>query len=85
MKRGVPDRGDILHVGLDPVLGRERRGKPFVLVLFTVSLPGAGSLTQGVVPCHQVRTLDYEERNIVESLPAEVVEDVLARVRTLLD
>ena len=114
MKRGVPDRGDILHIDLDPVKGREQQGKRFVLVLtpavfnrfglmlacpvtqggafarehgFAVSLSGAGSRTQGVALCHQVRTLDYRERNAdwVESLPADFVEDVLARVRTLLD
>ena len=47
LKRGIPERGDIL----------------------------------------QVRTLDYRERRAawVETLPAEIVEEVLARVRTLLD
>ena len=114
MKRGIPDRGDILHIDLDPVKGREQRGKRFVLVLtlaafnrfglmlacpvtqggefarehgFAVPLSGAGSRTQGVVLCHQVRTLDYRERgaNWIESLPGEILEEVLARVRTLLD
>jgi mRNA-degrading endonuclease toxin of MazEF toxin-antitoxin module len=39
-----------------------------------------------VVLCHQARTLDYKERNgqFQETLPADVVEEVLARVRTLL-
>jgi hypothetical protein len=47
LKRGIPERGDIL----------------------------------------QVRTLDYRERRAawVETLPTEIVEEVLARVRTLLD
>jgi mRNA interferase ChpB len=114
VKRGIPDRGDILHIDLDPTKGREQRGKRFVLVLspaafnrfglalvcpvtqggefarehgFAVSLSGAGTRTQGVVLCHQVRTLDYKERNAkgVEALQEEIVEDVLARVRTLLD
>jgi len=54
---------------------------------FAVSLAGTGMKTQGVVLCHRVRTLDYRERRArwVESVPAEVVEEVLARVRTLLD
>jgi len=54
---------------------------------FAVSLSGAGTRTLGVALCHQVRTLDYRERRAVwvESLPPEIVEDVLARVRTLLD
>jgi len=114
LKRGVPDRGDILRIDLDPVKGREPQGKRPVLVLtpavfnrfgvvlvcpvtqgggfarehgFAVPLSGSGSRTQGVALCHQVRTLDYRERNAdwVEPLPAEIVEEVLARVRALLD
>jgi hypothetical protein len=36
---------------------------------------------------HQVHTLDYKERNgkWIETLPEEVVDEVLARVQTLLD
>ena len=54
---------------------------------FAVSLSGAGTRTMGVALCHQVRILDYRERRAgwVESLPEEIVEEVLARVRTLLD
>ena len=33
MKRGVPERGDILHLNLNPVLGKEQRGERYVLVL----------------------------------------------------
>jgi mRNA interferase ChpB len=114
LKKGVPERGDILSIGLDPVKSREQQGKRPVLVLtplafnqlglvlvcpvttgggftrrhgFAVPLGGAGARAQGVALCHQVRTLDYRERRAewVETLPAEVVEDALARVRTLLD
>lgn len=114
MKRGAPERGDVLHIDLDPVKGREQRGKRFVLVLspwefnrfglavvcpvtqggefarehgFAVSLSGAGCRTQGVVLCHQVRTLDYKERRAlwVETLSPEILEEVLARVGTLLE
>lgn len=54
---------------------------------FAVSLTGSGTRTQGVVLCHQARTLDYRERGAVwvESLPEPIVEDVLARLRTLLE
>jgi mRNA-degrading endonuclease toxin of MazEF toxin-antitoxin module len=40
-----------------------------------------------VVLCHQSRTIDFHERAavLVESLPDEIVDEVLARVRTLLD
>ena len=33
MKRGIPDRGDILHLNLDPTLGKEQQGQRYVLVL----------------------------------------------------
>lgn len=114
MKRGVPERGDVLHLSLDPTLGREQQGSRHVLVLtvfgynnlglalvapitqgggfarehgFAVSLSGAGAKTQGIVLCHQVRMLDYKARNAksVETLPDYIVDDVLARVRALLD
>jgi mRNA interferase ChpB len=104
LKRGIPERGDILHID----------SKRFVLVLspsdfnrfgliltcpvtqggefarehgFAVSLSAAGTRIQGVVLCHQARTVDFKERNgkWVEAVPDEVVEEVLARVRTLLD
>ena len=114
MRKGAPDRGDVLLIDLDPTRGREQQGRRYVLVLtlaefnrlglalvapitqgggfarehgFAVSLMGTGAKTQGVVLCHQVRMLDFLERGArtVERLPAALVDDVLARVRTLLD
>ena len=114
MRRGIPDRGDILHLDLDPTLGREQQGQRYVLVLtlfefnrfglalvapitqggqfarengFTVSLMGAGVKISGVILCNQVRMLDFKERGgkLVEAAPDIIVEEVLARVRTLLD
>jgi mRNA interferase ChpB len=114
LKRGIPDRGDILHIDLEPVRGREQRGKRYILVLsisdfnrfglvlacpitqggefarehgFAVSLSAAGTAAQGAVLCHQLRVLDFKERGarFVEALEAGVVEEVLARSRTLLD
>jgi mRNA interferase ChpB len=54
---------------------------------FAVSLAGAGTNTQGVVLCNQVRTLDYKERGarVVEQVPESIVNEVIARVQTLLD
>jgi mRNA interferase ChpB len=54
---------------------------------FAVSLSGAGTKTQGVVLCHQARTIDYKicAGRWVETLPVDLVEEVLGRVRTLLD
>lgn len=114
MKRNIPDRGDILHLNLDPALGKEQQGHRYVLVLtiadfncyglamvapiiqggqfarengFTVSMMSAGTITQGVVLCNQVRMLDYKQRGgkIVEAVPEYIIGDVLARVRALLD
>lgn len=114
MKQGVPDRGDILHLDLDPTFGREQQGQRYVLVLtvaefnrfglalvapvtqggqfarengFTVSMMGVGGKTQGVVLCNQVRMLDFKQRGgkIIETAPVMIIEDVLARVRALLD
>ncbi len=100
MKRGIPERGDILHLDLDldPALGKEQQGQRYVLVLtlsdfnrfglalvapvtqggqfarengFTVSMMGAGTNTQGVVLCNQVRMLDFKKRNakVIEAAP----------------
>lgn len=114
MKHGIPDRGDILRLSLDPALGQEQQGQRYVLVLtlaafnqfglalaapitqgghfarehgFAVPLAGTGAQTQGVVLCHQVRMLDYRVRNarVIESVPEYFVDEVLARVKTLLD
>jgi mRNA-degrading endonuclease toxin of MazEF toxin-antitoxin module len=114
MRHGIPDRGDILHLNLDPTLGREQQGQRYVLVLtlfefnrfglalvapvtqggqfarengFTVSLMGAGGKTHGVILCNQVRMLDFKERGgkLAEAAPVIIVEEVLARVSTLLD
>ncbi|MCK0715643.1 type II toxin-antitoxin system PemK/MazF family toxin [Chromohalobacter sarecensis] len=53
---------------------------------FTVSLADAGTTTTGVVLCSQVRTLDIEARQgrRLESIPREVMDDVLAKLATLV-
>lgn len=53
---------------------------------FTVSLADAGATTTGVVLCSQVRTLDIEARQgrRLESIPREVMDDVLAKLATLV-
>lgn len=107
-------RGDVYHVDLDPIQGREQAGKRYVLILspesfnrygtplicpitmggnsarmagYAVSLTGLGTISQGVVLCNQPRTMDLFARNarFVERLPMAVVEEVLAKVQTLLD
>jgi mRNA interferase ChpB len=54
---------------------------------FTVSLMACGTETQGVVLCHQPRTVDYRARGaqFKEKAPVEVVDEVIARVRAVLD
>lgn len=53
---------------------------------FAVSLMGLGLTTTGVVRCDQPRALDMQARSgrKLERVPAEVVEEVLARLETLL-
>ncbi|EKT4468184.1 type II toxin-antitoxin system ChpB family toxin [Pseudomonas putida] len=54
---------------------------------FAVTLSGAGTQTQGVILCNQLRAVDLEARNAkrIESAPGVVIEDALARVQTLFD
>lgn len=54
---------------------------------WAVPLMGSGTETQGVVLCNQVRTVDYKVRQaqFAESAPETLVEEVIARVQTLLE
>lgn len=54
---------------------------------FAVTLQGAGTQTQGVVLVNAVRTLDLEGRGAkkIEAAPAEVVEEALMRLQTMID
>jgi len=53
---------------------------------FTVSLDGAGTKTMGVIRCDQPRTIDMKARNgkRLERIPDAVVNEVLARLETIL-
>ena len=108
------NRGDIFHVDLDPIKGREQAGSRFVLIVsplefnqlgtplvcpitqggnfarhagFAVSLSGAGTRTGGVILCNQARVLDLQARQarFIEKAPNFIVEEVLARLGTLID
>jgi mRNA interferase ChpB len=110
----IPGRGEIWHVNLNPVAGKEQRGLRPVRVVsdkefnrsglmlicpvtqggsqarfagFAVSLMNTGTETQGVVMCNQPRTIDYAARaaRFVEGVPDYVIDDVLARLQTLLE
>ncbi|HBV0869503.1 TPA: type II toxin-antitoxin system PemK/MazF family toxin [Klebsiella pneumoniae] len=54
---------------------------------FTVSLMGAGTQTTGVVRCDQPRALDIGSRRgrKLESVPAAVIDEVMAKLATILE
>ena len=53
---------------------------------FAVSLEGAGTRTRGVIRCDQPRALDVRARmgRHVDAVPGRIMDDVLARLATLL-
>ncbi|MCG8157171.1 type II toxin-antitoxin system PemK/MazF family toxin [Brenneria goodwinii] len=53
---------------------------------FAVSLDGAGTKTTGVVRCDQPKTIDMGARNgrRLERIPDSIVNEVLARLGTIL-
>jgi mRNA-degrading endonuclease toxin of MazEF toxin-antitoxin module len=54
---------------------------------FAVSLAGAGTNIQGVILCNQPRILDIAARGgrFAEKVPDTIVDEVLAKLQTLLD
>ena len=54
---------------------------------FAVSLEEAGTRTTGVIRCDQPRTLDLGARKgkRLESVPESIMNDVLARLATILE
>jgi mRNA-degrading endonuclease toxin of MazEF toxin-antitoxin module len=54
---------------------------------FVVSLATAGTRTIGVIRCDRPRPIDLAARNArrLESVPAEIVNDVLARIAALFE
>jgi mRNA interferase ChpB len=54
---------------------------------FAVPLSGSGTETQGVILVNMIRMMDLEARGArkVERAPAEVVEDALARLQSILE
>lgn len=53
---------------------------------FAVSLSGCGTRTTGVVRCDQPRALDLQARSgrCLEHVPATVMEEVLAKLATII-
>lgn len=54
---------------------------------FAVSLVGSGTQTTGVIRCDQPRALDLQARDArkLESVPAMIVDEVLAKLATILE
>ena len=54
---------------------------------FAVSLMGAGTTTTGVVRCDQPRALDLVARKgrKLESVPAAILDEVMAKLATILE
>ena len=54
---------------------------------FAVSLEGAGTRTAGVIRCDQPRALELSARKgtLLETVPEHIIDDVLARVATILE
>ncbi len=54
---------------------------------FAVSLEGAGTRTTGVIRCDQPRALDLGARKgkRLETVPEHIMDDVLARLATILE
>jgi mRNA-degrading endonuclease toxin of MazEF toxin-antitoxin module len=54
---------------------------------FAVPLPGVGTRTTGVIRCDQPRTLDLRARKArrLESIPASIMDEVLARLAPLFE
>jgi mRNA-degrading endonuclease toxin of MazEF toxin-antitoxin module len=54
---------------------------------FAVSLTGAGTKTTGVIPCDQPRALDLSARHgrKLENVPDPIMDEVLAKVATILE
>jgi mRNA interferase ChpB len=54
---------------------------------FVVSLSGAGTATQGVVLCNQPRVLDLQARKarFIEKVPDFIMDEVLAKLATLIE
>ncbi len=53
---------------------------------FAVSLIGSGTKTTGIIRCDQPRAIDLASRQArkLESVPKEIVDEILAKIATIL-
>lgn len=93
---GHEQRGTRPVLLVSPTVFNQRSGTPVILPIttggrfarssgFAVSLDNAGTKTQGVIRCDQPRSLDLKSIGAkkLEQVPAAVIDEVLARIRTL--
>lgn len=83
----IVTRRDFNHGGTALVCPITRGGSYARSRGFAVSLTGAGTSVEGVILCNQPRILDLTARGgrFVEKAPEHIVEEVLAKLQTLLD
>lgn len=83
----VVSRASFNRIGVALVCPITQGGNFARLAGWTVPLAAGGTATQGVVLCHQARTMDLKARKArrIESAPDAIVDEVLARLQTLLD
>ena len=96
--KGHEQQGERRVLIVSPGSFNRLMGTPFVVPIttggnfarvqgFTVSLTGTGLHTSGVVRCDQIRAFDTKARNgrRLETAPDYIVDEVLARLATLLE
>jgi mRNA interferase ChpB len=83
----VISRASFNRLGVAVVCPISRGGSSARSRGWSVSLSAAGMKTYGVVLCHQPRTLDLKARNgrKVETAPESVIDEVLAKLQTIID
>ena len=95
---GHEQRGTRPVLIVSPAAFNELTGTPVVLPIttggnfarrrgFAVSLDGAGTRTTGVIRCDQPRAIDVGARKgrHVDAVPEHIMDEVLARLSTLLE
>ncbi|MGI8841740.1 MAG: type II toxin-antitoxin system PemK/MazF family toxin [Caulobacteraceae bacterium] len=94
--RGREQRGRRPILIVSPAAFNEATGAPVVLPITTggafarrlgFAVPISGIKTTGVVRCDQPRVLDIQARGgrKADALPADIMEEVLARVATIFE
>ena len=73
--------------GMPVVLRITQGGNYARMAGFAVSLMGGGTSTAGVVRCDQPRAIDMRARRgrKIESIPAAIMDEVLAKLSTILE